>query len=333
MLRFYLGRAVRHQTMRGDAADEAELAARQSGRRSIPAPVHQDRSDIRPVGHGAELVRGRRDRVPPDRARPHRGTAGAMPTDPLLAAEDAARSRELAGCLAAKARGRRLPRARAESRDSGGADDLTPDDPSLDDLVRTSPGLPERAGRGRRNRGRAEPGPAAGTPEGEPVRNVLRSRLSVEPASEHRSGSLASRTAAEVRPPAMSSSGPRSRHRSTASSARTRIGRTVALDLNETHTISLFGVQGGGKSYTLGSIIEAATLPAPPVNELPSPLATIVFHYSPTLDYEPEFTSMVAPNSGPVAGQRPGSPVRWHASGAGRCRDPGARRPTGAAAP
>ena len=75
--------------------------------------------------------------------------------------------------------------------------------------------------------------------------------------------------------------------------------RTVALDLNETHTISLFGVQGGGKSYTLGSIIEAATLPAPPVNQLPSPLATIVFHYSPTLDYAPEFTSMVAPNSDP----------------------------------
>ncbi len=73
-------------------------------------------------------------------------------------------------------------------------------------------------------------------------------------------------------------------------------GRSVALDLNETHTISLFGVQGGGKSYTLGSIIEAASLPLPPVNELPRPLATIVFHYSPTLDYAPEFTSMLAPN-------------------------------------
>jgi hypothetical protein len=74
-------------------------------------------------------------------------------------------------------------------------------------------------------------------------------------------------------------------------------GKRVALDLNETHTISLFGVQGGGKSYTLGSIIEAAALPAPPVTVLPSPLATIVFHYSPTLDYAPEFTSMTAPNS------------------------------------
>ncbi|MGY1948305.1 methylation-associated defense system ATP-binding protein MAD8 [Nocardia asiatica] len=73
--------------------------------------------------------------------------------------------------------------------------------------------------------------------------------------------------------------------------------RTLALDLNETHTISLFGVQGGGKSYTLGTIIEAASLVHPPVNQLPHPLATIVFHYSPTLDYAPEFTSMVHPNS------------------------------------
>ncbi len=77
------------------------------------------------------------------------------------------------------------------------------------------------------------------------------------------------------------------------------LGRRVALDLNETHTISLFGVQGGGKSYTLGSVIEAASLPAPPVNQLPRPLATIVFHYSPTSDYAPEFTSMTAPNSVP----------------------------------
>ncbi|NIY65474.1 methylation-associated defense system ATP-binding protein MAD8 [Streptomyces malaysiensis] len=73
-------------------------------------------------------------------------------------------------------------------------------------------------------------------------------------------------------------------------------GRTVALDLNETHTISLFGVQGGGKSYTLGSIIEMASLPSPPVNELPHPLATVVFHYSQTMDYAPEFTSMARPN-------------------------------------
>lgn len=74
-------------------------------------------------------------------------------------------------------------------------------------------------------------------------------------------------------------------------------GKKVALDLNQTHTISLFGVQGSGKSYTLGSIVEMACLPIPNVNVLPSPLATVIFHYSPTQDYKPEFTSMVHPNT------------------------------------
>ncbi|UQA57109.1 methylation-associated defense system ATP-binding protein MAD8 [Polyangium aurulentum] len=74
-------------------------------------------------------------------------------------------------------------------------------------------------------------------------------------------------------------------------------GRRVAIDLNQTHTISLFGVQGGGKSYTLGTIAEMASLPIPQVNVLPKPLATVIFHYSPTMDYRPEFTTMVTPNS------------------------------------
>ena len=74
-------------------------------------------------------------------------------------------------------------------------------------------------------------------------------------------------------------------------------GRTVALDLNQTHTVSLFGVQGGGKSYTLGSVIEMACMPVAGVNRLPQPLAGVIFHYSATLDYQPEFTSMAAPNA------------------------------------
>jgi DNA phosphorothioation-dependent restriction protein DptH len=74
-------------------------------------------------------------------------------------------------------------------------------------------------------------------------------------------------------------------------------GRKVALDLNQTHTISLFGVQGGGKSYTLGAVAEMASLSIAGINKLPEPLATVIFHYSPTMDYKPEFTSMVAPNS------------------------------------
>jgi hypothetical protein len=76
-------------------------------------------------------------------------------------------------------------------------------------------------------------------------------------------------------------------------------GRKVALDLNETQTISLFGVQGGGKSYTLGAIAEMATAAIPAINCLPRPLATVIFHYSQTMDYEPEFTTMAAANRDP----------------------------------
>ena len=74
-------------------------------------------------------------------------------------------------------------------------------------------------------------------------------------------------------------------------------GRKIALDLNQTHTISLFGIQGGGKSYTLGSVVEMACMPAEGVNDLPHPLGAVIFHYSSTLDYRPEFTSMAAPNN------------------------------------
>ena len=74
-------------------------------------------------------------------------------------------------------------------------------------------------------------------------------------------------------------------------------GRRIALDLNQTHTISLFGIQGGGKSYTLGSVVEMACMPTEGVNDLPHPLGGVIFHYSSTLDYRPEFASMATPNS------------------------------------
>ncbi|GHV15399.1 hypothetical protein FACS1894169_06660 [Bacteroidia bacterium] len=72
--------------------------------------------------------------------------------------------------------------------------------------------------------------------------------------------------------------------------------RTVALDLSETNTISLFGVQGGGKSYTIGTITEMVLKQFSKINKLPAPLASVIFHYSESKDYEPEFTSMVNPN-------------------------------------
>ena len=51
-------------------------------------------------------------------------------------------------------------------------------------------------------------------------------------------------------------------------------GRKVALDLNQTHTISLFGVQGGGKNYTLGAIVEMARVPIPNIDALLRPMAS-----------------------------------------------------------
>lgn len=73
-------------------------------------------------------------------------------------------------------------------------------------------------------------------------------------------------------------------------------GRVVGLDLNECNTVSLFGVQGAGKSYTIGSITEMVLRQFSKVNKLPAPLASVIFHYSDSMDYAPEFTSMVYPN-------------------------------------
>ena len=72
--------------------------------------------------------------------------------------------------------------------------------------------------------------------------------------------------------------------------------RRIALDLSETTTISLFGVQGAGKSYTIGTVSEMVLKQIPNVNQLPSPLAGVIFHYSESMDYAPEFTSMNHPN-------------------------------------
>ena len=72
--------------------------------------------------------------------------------------------------------------------------------------------------------------------------------------------------------------------------------RTIAIDLSETNTISLFGVQGGGKSYTIGTITEMTLKQFPNINLLPAPMASVIFHYSESMDYAPEFTSMIYPN-------------------------------------
>lgn len=72
--------------------------------------------------------------------------------------------------------------------------------------------------------------------------------------------------------------------------------RSIAIDLSETNTISLFGVQGGGKSYTIGTISEMVLKQFSSINKLLAPLAGVIFHYSESMDYAPEFTSMIYPN-------------------------------------
>lgn len=72
--------------------------------------------------------------------------------------------------------------------------------------------------------------------------------------------------------------------------------QSVAMDLNGCNTISLFGVQGFGKSYTLGVIAEMASAQNAGVNLLPSPLATVIFHFHKSDAYEPEYVTAVDPN-------------------------------------
>lgn len=80
--------------------------------------------------------------------------------------------------------------------------------------------------------------------------------------------------------------------------------QSVAIDLTGCNTISLFGVQGFGKSYTLGVVAEMASEKAPGINVLPSPLATVIFHYHKSDAYAPEYASAVAANSKPAEVER-----------------------------
>jgi DNA phosphorothioation-dependent restriction protein DptH len=73
----------------------------------------------------------------------------------------------------------------------------------------------------------------------------------------------------------------------------------VGIDLTGCNTISLFGVQGFGKSYTLGVIAEMASMANRGVNVLPSPLATVIFHYHKSDAYQPEYAAAIAANQKP----------------------------------
>lgn len=76
----------------------------------------------------------------------------------------------------------------------------------------------------------------------------------------------------------------------------TNANRLIGVDLDGCNTFSLFGVQGAGKSYTIGSVVEMVMKQFSNVNKLPAPMAGVIFHYSDSMDYAPEFTSMTYPN-------------------------------------
>ena len=320
LLRFYLERAVRHGTIRPDAADEAAwLLGNLDGG---PYQLRFTRTglifDLSGTGEnssaegGIEYHRIGRDLI--------KELLGAMPTDPLLSAEVSAASlNSLNVSLSRLAAAAFRAPARSHGTPAGPglvSPDLSPDDLGAAD--EPSAGVPSLAS--------PEDSEVTGI-ESTTVSN--REPVTPEPIAQERGTVAAGTRRDEHRSQETATSAGRTRNVAAAGAGdqgdgatgvrrpeiflgtskaspqygaigQDSLGRTIALDLNETHTISLFGVQGGGKSYTLGSIIEAATMPAQPVNELPRPLATIVFHYSPTLDYEPEFTSMVAPNPDPV---------------------------------
>jgi hypothetical protein len=296
LLRFYLGRAVRHGTMRSDAAAEAEwlLGNLDGGGYRLQFTRTGLVFDLSGKGasssaeNGVEYHRVGRDLI--------EDLLSALSTDPVLAAVgkaptvsslDVSLPKLADAAFRAPERSHETP----EELPSASSDLLLDDLPSTDLDVAQKPGATAES-----EVDEVPPETAApSTTEQQPA-----------PRATPQPSSLAAAASSEPKPTKgvavrapdvfLGTNQPSPQY---GVLGQDNLGRTVALDLNETHTISLFGVQGGGKSYTLGSVIEAATLPAAPVNQLPGPLATIVFHYSPTLDYEPEFTSMIAPNADP----------------------------------
>ena len=291
MLRFYLGRAVRHDVMRDDAAAEADWMLGSLDKSGY-------RLRFTKTGLIFDLSAGGTESSSEDGVEYHQigrdlieELLDALPTDPVLAAKGETSSASTLDVSLPKlsTAAFRAPDRSHETPEEPASDVI---DPTLDDL---GDGLDDEPDTGLAG----GPGPEL-EPPGRPLVQAAPESASLEPQE---SPEQDSRGAVAVPTPDVFLGTARSSPqygvlgRDTSLGRDASFGRTIALDLNETHTISLFGVQGGGKSYTLGSIIEAATLPAAPVNELPSPLATVVFHYSQTLDYEPEFTSMIAPNS------------------------------------
>ncbi|MCX5991191.1 MAG: hypothetical protein NTZ04_02500 [Chloroflexi bacterium] len=74
------------------------------------------------------------------------------------------------------------------------------------------------------------------------------------------------------------------------------IGLDEETGEEKSQTISVFGVQGSGKSYTTGVILEMGVMSIPNINQLTEPLAAVVFHYSKDEGYPPEYLGLRSPN-------------------------------------
>jgi hypothetical protein len=99
-----------------------------------------------------------------------------------------------------------------------------------------------------------------------------------------------------------------------------RLGeQNVVLDLYEPHAVSILGVQGSGKSYAAGAIIEMSVNPIPSLSELRKPLSCIIFHFSKEEKRVPEWIGLAEENSSDIQIQKlkrvyGASPFRVHAS-------------------
>jgi len=80
--------------------------------------------------------------------------------------------------------------------------------------------------------------------------------------------------------------------------------RDVVLDLYEPHAITVLGVQGSGKSYAAGAIIEMAARSIQGISTLTKPLSCIIFHFSKEENRVPEWIGLAYPNSNPSQTKR-----------------------------
>jgi hypothetical protein len=69
----------------------------------------------------------------------------------------------------------------------------------------------------------------------------------------------------------------------------------VALNVHEPFCLITVGVQGSGKSHTIGTVVESCTIPAPPCVKLHTAMPALILHYDQAVGNPCECTSLVMP--------------------------------------